>query len=194
MSAPKLPPTSVRGQVRAWIDAQAIHLGDDVLEVGARQHEPNAWWLVNRDLAQGRWLGIDMQPGRGVDVVADLHELPHDWTGRFTGVLCSEVLEHVRWPWVALAQIHRVMSPGAWLVITAPFCFPRHAYPSDYFRYTEDGLRELLLYAGFAEVLTAYSRPQIAFALNDHGEPGLIRRIEPTHAFAVARKPLERAA
>jgi hypothetical protein len=54
----KLPPDTVRGRVRGWIERHADKLGDDVLEVGSRLHIPGAWWCVNRDLARGAWLGI----------------------------------------------------------------------------------------------------------------------------------------
>lgn len=184
---PKAPPNSVRGRVRAWIEKHAAGLGDDVLEVGSRQHVPNAWWVMNRDLARGQWTGMDMQPGHGVDVVADLHALPEEWAGRFSGVLCSEVLEHVARPWVALPKLHAVMQPGALLIVTVPFCFPRHAFPDDFYRYTESGIRVLLGDAGFKDVQTANSGKNVAFALNDHGEPGMAHRNEPMHTFAVAR-------
>lgn len=183
----RAPATSVRGRVRAWIEKHAAGLGDDVLEVGSRQHVPDAWWVINRDLARGQWTGMDMQPGHGVDVVADLHALPEEWTGRFSGVLCSEVLEHVARPWVALPKLHAVMQPGALLIVTVPFCFPRHAFPDDFYRYTESGLLVLLEDAGFSSIQTAHSGESQPFALNDHGEPGLIRRTEPLHTFAVAR-------
>lgn len=188
MQLKKLPQRSVRGQVRAWVEKHAAGLGADVLEVGSRMHQPDAWWVVNRDLAQGQWLGIDMQDGPNVDQVVDLHELPEGWTDRFTGVLLSEVLEHVRNPWLALTQIHRVMQPGALLIVTVPFCFPRHSFPSDYWRFTEEGIRAVLSDSGFVDIETANSGPNVAFAVNDHGEPGLIRRNEPLHTFALARK------
>jgi hypothetical protein len=91
----KLPPDTVRGRIRGWIESHADKLGDDVLETGSRIHRSGCWWLVNRDLARGAWTGIDMQSGDGVDQVADIHALPQEWEGRFSGVLCSEVLEHV---------------------------------------------------------------------------------------------------
>jgi SAM-dependent methyltransferase len=114
----KLPLKSVRGRIRHYIERHAGKLGDDVLEVGSRMTTDKAWWIVNRDLATGAWTGIDMQPGHGVDRVADIHDLPAEWAGRFSGVLCSEVLEHVARPWVALPMLARVIRPGGWIVVT----------------------------------------------------------------------------
>jgi SAM-dependent methyltransferase len=172
--------------VRGWIERHAAHLGDDVLEVGSRIHDPRAWWLVNRDLARGQWTGIDMQAGEGVDRVADLHALPEEWTGRFSGAVCSEVLEHVARPWRALPELRRVLQPGALVIVTAPSCFPLHAFPDDFYRYSESGLRVLLEDAGFVDIETA-SGGRVDFKLDDHGGGRLAQRSTPMHVFAVAR-------
>lgn len=184
----KMPPNSVRGLVRGWIERNASLLGDDVLEVGSRIHSPGAWWLVNRDLAQGQWLGVDMQDGEGVDQVQDIHDLPADWFGRFSAVLCSEVLEHVARPWVALPELFRVIRPGGAIIITVPSCFPLHAFPDDFYRYSESGLRILLEDAGFDRIETA-NGGNVDFRLDDHGGGAIARRSTPMHTFATARVP-----
>lgn len=185
--ANRMPLTSVRGRIRAYIERHADLLGDDVLEVGSRMHSPDAWWLCNRDLARGQWTGMDMQPGLNVDAVADLHDLPVEWGGRFSGVLCSEVLEHVARPWVALPNLRRVMRSGAWLVVTTLFAFPEHGFPDDYYRYSRSGLGLLLEDAGFVDVRVEYSGA-IPLLLDDHGEGAVNRRTLPMHVFAIARK------
>lgn len=176
----------MRGRVRGWIECHADKLGDDVLEVGSRLHKANAWWCVNRDLATGAWTGIDMQAGLGVDVVADIHELPYDWTSRFSGVLCSEVLEHVRKPVRGLTELRRVTKPGGWIVVTTLFCFPEHGFPDDYFRFTRNGLAQVLSEAGWTDIETDYAG-EVPMVLDDHGEGMVNRRRVPMHVFAVAR-------
>lgn len=182
----KLPLTSVRGRIRAFVEQHAGALGDDVLEIGSRIHNPVAWWCTNRDLARGTWTGIDMQAGEGVDLVADMHSLPPEWAGRFSGVVCSEVLEHVARPWRALPELRRVMAPGSLVVITTLFAFPEHGYPDDYYRYSRGGLALLLADAGFTGIQTEYAG-EVPIDLNDHGERGVTRRRLPMHVFAVAR-------
>jgi SAM-dependent methyltransferase len=181
-----LPLSSVRGRIRAFIERHADKLGDDVLEVGSRMTRPGSWWIVNRDLARGQWLGIDMQPGHGVDLVADIHDLPADWGGRFSGVLCSEVLEHVARPWVALPKLRAVIRPGGWIVVTTLFAFPEHGFPDDFYRYSQSGLRLLLEDAGFVDVETEYAG-EVPLVLDDHGEGMVNKRKVPMHVFAVAR-------
>jgi SAM-dependent methyltransferase len=181
-----LPLNTVRGPIRAHVAAHAALLGRDVLEIGSRVHVPEAWWCTNRDLALGDWTGIDMQAGAGVDVVADMHAMPIEWTHRFTGVVCVEVLEHVARPWRALPELHRVMQPGALAVFTTPWCFPLHAYPNDFYRYSPDGLRVLLEDAGFVDINTS-TAGAVPFELNDHGEKRPTKLVAFMHTLATAR-------
>jgi hypothetical protein len=181
-----MPPNSVRGRIRQYIERHADKLGDDVLEVGSRMAIPNAWWIINRDLAKGKWLGIDMQEGLGVDQVVDIHSPPAEWSGRFSGVLCSEVLEHVARPWLALPKLREIMQPGGWIVVTTLTSFPIHGFPDDYYRYTPSGLKLLLEDAGFKNVVTE-NAGHIEIQLNDHGEAGFCTRQLPMHVFGVAQ-------
>jgi SAM-dependent methyltransferase len=181
----KLPPESIRGRIRGYIERHAEKLGDDVLEVGSRMVIPNAYWIVNRDLAKGKWTGIDMIEGEAVDQVADIHDLPAEWAGRFSGVLCSEVLEHVARPWIALPKLREVIRPGGWLVVTTLTSFPIHGFPDDYWRFTPSGLKLLLEDAGFSEVQTE-NAGSFHVHLDDHGA-GMAKRNLPLHVFGVGR-------
>lgn len=184
----KLPENSVRGRIRNFIEKHVDKLGDDVLEIGSRMTNENAWWIVNRDLAIGNWTGCDMQEGHGVDVVADIHNPPEGWEGRFSGVLCSEVLEHVARPWIAIPKIKCLLKPNGWFIITTLFAFPEHGFPNDYYRYSRNGLKLLLEDAGFVDIETEYAG-EVELSLNDHGEPKNCKRVVPMHVFAIARNP-----
>lgn len=122
------------------------------------------------DLARGRFLdaGCGVMPFRkiletrvshyesldiaprvsGVSVIADLRALPFE-AASYDGALCSEVLEHVSDPRLALRELYRVIHPGGNLVLSVPFLARLHEEPHDYFRYTRHGLRHLLTEAGF---------------------------------------------
>ena len=67
----------------------------------------------------------------------------------FDSVLCNQVLEHVFNPDDFLAQIARVLKPGAKLLLTVPFVWDEHEQPYDYARYSSFGLRTLLEKQGF---------------------------------------------
>lgn len=88
-------------------------------------------------------VSTDIDPARGPDVVADL--CSHDFgEGRFQAILVPEVLEHVLTPHLAVQNVHRSLAAGGKAVITAPFMFPIHDRPYDFYRYTRYGLAYLL--------------------------------------------------
>lgn len=181
-----MPPDSVRGRIRNMLEANAHLLGDNVLEVGSRMHNPAAWYLNNRDLAKGKWTGVDFQAGLNVDVVGNI-ETGEGLEPGFTGIVCSEVLEHVRRPWLAMETMRRLLQPGGHLLITTLTTFHLHGYPDDYFRYTPSGLKVLMEDAGF-ECLSAWNEGEVKLALKNHDET-VFHKIAPLQVFAVARKP-----
>ncbi len=94
-------------------------------------------------------LNVDYFPLPGVDLAADLRCLPFaDKT--FDAVACDQVLEHVPHPWEAAYELMRVTKTGGLIHVAMPFVFPWHPSPSDYTRWTQEGLRDL--FAGCAVV------------------------------------------
>jgi SAM-dependent methyltransferase len=87
-------------------------------------------------------VAIDIDPSRKPDIVADAHQLPFE-EGEFEMVLCTEVLEHLKQPQVAINEMHRVLKPGGKLILTTRFIYPLHDVPHDYWRFTKYGLKEL---------------------------------------------------
>ena len=94
------------------------------------------------------YIAFDMVPGKNIDVVGDALNPPFP-DAHFDTVISTQMLEHVEKPWVVVQHIKRILKPGGTCIVTAPFLVPFHAYPHDYFRYTEQGLRSLFLHEGF---------------------------------------------
>lgn len=89
------------------------------------------------------FMNVDLVPFPGVDLVANLESLPFA-DGSVAAIQCDAVLEHVMNPAGSVAEMLRVLRPGGYLHVAVPFCHPFHAYPSDYTRWTLEGLRQLL--------------------------------------------------
>lgn len=94
-------------------------------------------------------VNIDVARHPGVHVLADAARLPFA-SNAFGGALSTAVLEHVRRPGEAIAEVARVSAPGALIYIEVPFLQGYHASPHDYQRYTSSGVAELL--RGFDDV------------------------------------------
>lgn len=90
------------------------------------------------------YTGLDMREGDNVDVVANAHDIPFK-DNEFDCVVCLEMLEHDDNPFKTLSEIYRVLKKGGWCILSASgINFPKHDYPSDYFRYTSEGIGVLL--------------------------------------------------
>ena len=89
------------------------------------------------------FLNVDFVEMLGVDVVADIQHLPFT-NGSVAAIDCDAVLEHVLDAKLAVRELHRVLQPGGYLHVVVPFCQAFHAYPSDYRRWTVEGLAALL--------------------------------------------------
>lgn len=70
----------------------------------------------------------------------------------FDLVVTDQVLEHVHGdPFLAVEECRRVLKPGGIAVHTTPLLVQIHGYPSDYWRFTPDGLA--LMCESHSEVL-----------------------------------------
>lgn len=78
----------------------------------------------------------------GIDVVADIHDLPFD-VESFDSVVAIETLEHVADPKQAISEMHRVLRQGGSFLVAIPFMFHVHADPYDLTRLTGEGLQRL---------------------------------------------------
>lgn len=88
---------------------------------------------------------LDAVPDYHPDIVGDIHHLPFT-NGSVDAIICIAVLEHVENPFKAMSEIHRVLKPGGFCFIYVPFLFYYHAergYYKDFWRYTEDGVRQM---------------------------------------------------
>ncbi len=89
------------------------------------------------------YVGIDARPGPGVDLVADVEALPQRDASVGT-VIAMNTFEHVPRFWRGFDEIYRVLRPDGLVLVSCPFYFHVHAFPSDYWRFTPEALNLLL--------------------------------------------------
>jgi SAM-dependent methyltransferase len=132
----------IHGVARAV--AESFDLPAPILEVGSYQVAGQEDIADLRGLFPGKpYLGVDLRPGPGVDRVADVEALP--LADRSIGtVLALNTFEHVRRFWRGLDEVYRVLRPDGALVVSCPFYFHIHNFPSDYWRFTPEALDVLL--------------------------------------------------
>jgi SAM-dependent methyltransferase len=68
----------------------------------------------------------------------------------FQLVLSSQVLEHVPDPILYLSEARRVLHDGGWLALSTHGIWKYHPDPHDLWRWTSDGLQQLIIKSGFA--------------------------------------------
>jgi SAM-dependent methyltransferase len=85
---------------------------------------------------------------RGVDLVGTAYQLPFP-DATVSGIHCEAVLEHLEFPDRAVAEMFRVLRPGALLFAATPFLQTYHAYPDHYQNFTLRGHVRLFERAGF---------------------------------------------
>jgi SAM-dependent methyltransferase len=115
-------------------------------------------WSYPRQLFQDRcdYVAVDCFEHSNVDVVCDIHRLIEVFQPEsFDFVICTDVLEHIPYPWQAVRELSEVLKPGGRLLLTTHFNFHLHSNEQvrDYWRISADGLRVLLQeVASFDEV------------------------------------------
>lgn len=132
----------LNGVVRAV--AETFDLPEPIMEIGSYQVDGQESVANLRNYFAGKeYIGVDMRSGPGVDCVADVESLPHNDASIGTVVAVS-TFEHVPRFWRGFEEIYRVLRPTGVFLVSCPFYFHIHNYPSDYWRFTPESL-ELLL-------------------------------------------------
>lgn len=86
---------------------------------------------------------VDLMPGPTIDVCASAERLPFP-DGIFDLVVSQELIEHVRDPFRAMQEMRRVLKKGGAVYCQVPFIIGYHPGPTDFWRFTREGIRELV--------------------------------------------------
>lgn len=103
------------------------------------------------------YVGVDYEPGDDVDVVADAHELSKHFAAESVdGVVACSIFEHIKYPWVATAEIAKILKVGGLAFIHTHQTFALHAHPHDYWRFSMEGLAALFPMSLGFEILSCH--------------------------------------
>lgn len=91
---------------------------------------------------------LDIADGPFVDYISDGHRLPFP-DDSFDVVLAQESLEHFEDPFKAVCEIYRVLRPNGRFYVQLPFIIGYHPGPTDFWRFSKEGIRKLVEQAGF---------------------------------------------
>jgi SAM-dependent methyltransferase len=120
-------------------DIAARGLGLAVLDVGCGDKPYLPYFAAVAD----EYVGLDVQAGPQVDIVGPAEALPFP-DARFDVVLSAQTLEHVLDPPRVLSEMHRVLKPGGIALVAVPATAAYHPVPTDFWRWTQDGLVKIL--------------------------------------------------
>ncbi len=103
-------------------------------------------FLVNPE--QCKYTGIDIAGADNFDyqnndiVVFDGENIPFA-DESFENIICTEVIEHIAKPEKIISEMHRVLKPGGFGIVTLPWSARVHFAPYDFCRYTPYKLVQL---------------------------------------------------
>lgn len=155
---------------RTSIDSRYLYRSDDLAEEKIRFLAANCAQVLDVGKSSrarfayfrpGQALTLDINQFEGYpDIIDDLCQMEHDFTGQFDGIVCLAVIEHVYDPQAAVTNLYTMLKPGGYCFAYVPFLYRYHAPTDlkyqDFFRYTRDGVA--YLFRDFAEVTVYPSR------------------------------------
>ncbi|VVT31685.1 methyltransferase domain-containing protein [Rhizobium sp. EC-SD404] len=130
-----------------FVERNASHFDGPFLEIGSRDYG-DTQNLRALFAPKGDYIGIDALEGAGVDRVVDLTQPMETISAalggqRFGTIFCMSVMEHCRQPFAMADAITKLLKPGGVLCLSVPFAWQFHGYPSDYWRFTHEGVKQL---------------------------------------------------
>lgn len=121
--------------------ARALPVDGRIAEYGSRQLEQDTHADLRPLFSRSSYVGIDIEPGPGVDLVKDVTDPALVQPDAYNVALCIDMLEHCFEP--AQAIKHIAEETTRWALLTTVMFFPIHSCP-DLWRFTPEGLHYLM--------------------------------------------------
>ena len=132
---------TVRAALAAWLDAEAreatVRGGYRVLDVGCGVQPYRPFFAEATE-----YVGVDVASNPSAQLHGSIEQLPVP-DDSFELVLCTQVLEHCEDPAQGVRELSRVVAPGGRVLASTHGVQVYHPSPTDYWRWTHEGLRKL---------------------------------------------------
>lgn len=133
-----------------WLEQKSSFLKGRIVDFGCGG-KPYKRYFLKAD-----YTGVDIPANTLADIyVKDGYRLPEIDDHSINGILSTQVIEHVTDINLVIKEWDRMLKPGSYSIVTAPFLFNVHGYPYDYRRFTENGLKTLFEQFGFEVIESA---------------------------------------
>lgn len=126
--------------MKDWNEPLLLNIGSGERIIGGEN-------LENKNIK--KIIKLDIYPYSTVDVIADAHQLPFRKSA-FQGIICQAVLEHTQEPEKVVVEMDRVLDKDGILYVEVPFLQGYHPSPTDYHRFTLEGIHQL--FSGFLPI------------------------------------------
>lgn len=127
--------------------------GLHLLEVGSRNVNGSY-----RPIFEGtkEYVGLDIEAGACVTIVSEPFHYPFN-DNSFDIVISGQALEHSPRPWRMIEEMARILKPGGYICLIAPWQWEVHRYPVDCFRILSDGMAAMMRDAGLDVIACHHS-------------------------------------
>jgi SAM-dependent methyltransferase len=125
-----------------------------ILDVGSRSARGH--YAFGSPPPGARLVCVDIEPGPGVDIVADAHDLHMIDDHSADCVVAVGMLLHCRNPGKVISEFHRVLKPGGVLYVGAPFISPHPGFPPVFYYFSREGLETTC--ADFEKIQCGFNR------------------------------------
>ena len=121
------------------------YIKGDVLDVGAGHYDRYKKFF---SVGVSKYIKMDIAHRENVDLVGSADSIPLP-DASVDSIVCTQVLEHVKYPEKCIREAYRVLKTGGFALYTAPQMNELHEIPYDFFRYTKYGLISMFEESGF---------------------------------------------
>jgi SAM-dependent methyltransferase len=142
-----LPGWSIRRPLADWLREEGERAaGKRVLDVGCGVKPYYPFFATASE-----YVGVDVKENVNADLEGSVDALPVE-DESFDIVLCTQVLEHVDDPALAVRELRRVTAPGGRALVSTHGVMLYHPNPQDLWRWTHTGLERLFRDNGWTDV------------------------------------------